>query len=329
MTELPEPHRLNRHNWPITAAMIQYPNRLPDGSSVQDQSEAEWALTLAEVADAGFRWLDPTDSWLRVADLDTARQDSFIALARHHGLTVPALSTARRSVIDPDDGAANLAYSHKVIDAAARIGAGVVSFGLMRKLTAAQQRALWFWTAAGPKDPDDPAVWDLAVRRLRELGRHAAEVGIRISLEMYEDTYLGTADSAVRLLTEIDHPAVGLNPDLGNLQRLHRPVEHWLAMVEKTVPFANYWHVKNYLRTEDAETGGIMTAPVPMEIGVINYRLAVQKAISCGFRGIFCCEHYGSDSLSVSARNREYLQRILPAHDVGQADVRHHTASAV
>jgi sugar phosphate isomerase/epimerase len=323
MIDLPGRDALNRHNWPITAAMIQYPNRLPDGRTVQEQSEEEWARPLAEVADAGFAWLDPTDSWLRLADLSPARQDSFVALARAHGLAIPAISTARRSVIDPAEGEANLAYSHRVIDAAARIGAVVVSFGLMRRLSEAQQRALWFWTAPGPRDPDDPAVWALAVKRFRELARHAAEVGIEISLEMYEDTYLGTADSAVRLLADIDHPAVGLNPDLGNLQRLHRPVEHWLAMVEKTVPHANYWHVKNYLRTEDAATGAIVTAPAPMESGVISYRVAVAKAIAAGFRGMFCCEHYGGDGLSVSARNREYLQRILPATAVGAAAARH------
>ena len=28
----------NNETWPIAAAMIQYPNILPDGSSVQDQS---------------------------------------------------------------------------------------------------------------------------------------------------------------------------------------------------------------------------------------------------------------------------------------------------
>ena len=64
-----EPRRWNRENWPIAAAMIQYPNTLPDGRSVQDQSAEEWKETLADVVDAGFTELDPTDSWLRLADL--------------------------------------------------------------------------------------------------------------------------------------------------------------------------------------------------------------------------------------------------------------------
>ena len=304
--------RYTRKTWPIAAAMIQYSNTLPDGSSVQDQKPEQWAVTLRDVTDTGFTELDPTDSWLRIADLSASRLDEFLAVVSEAGLTIPAISTARRSVIDPQHGDEYLAYSHRVIDTAAKIGAQWVSFGLFGPLTPAQQQALWFWTAQGIRNPDDKESWNKAVARIRALGVHAAEVGVEVSLEMYEDTYLGTTDSAVRFVTDVDHPSVGLNPDLGNLIRLHRPVEHWLSMVEKTVPFARYWHVKNYYRDEDAITGAIMTAPAPMEFGVINYRVAIRKAIEHGFNSAFLVEHYGGDGLSVSATNRNYLRRILP-----------------
>ena len=303
---------LGRDTWPIAAAMINFAGTRPDGSSAQDDSAEDWASTLAEVVDAGFDHVDPTDSWLRVADLSPARRTEFRDVVRDSGLSMVSLSTARRSVIDPADGNENLAYSHRVLDVAAELGIGVVSFGLLRALTPEQQAALWFWTVQGPVDPDDGDVWALAVSRFRELGKHAESLGIVLGLEMYEDTYLGSADSSVQLVRDIDHPSVGLNPDIGNLVRLHRPVERWQAMVEKTVPYATYWHVKNYFRTEDGTTGAITTAPAPMELGVINYRAAVKYAIECGYRGAFCVEHYGGDGLSVSATNRDYLRRILP-----------------
>ena len=303
----------NRATWPIAAAMLQFPNTLPDGSSTQDQPAEAWAQALGEVADAGFDCVDPYDSWLRLADLSAARLQEFIEVLRTVGLRVPAVSVARRSVIDPDDGEEYLAYSHRAVDAAAAVGAGVLNVGLFRALTPAQSEALWFWTAQGPVDPDDDEeVWALAVRRLRELGRHAAEVGLGLSLEMYEDTYLGTADSAVRLVTDIGEDNVGLNPDLGNLLRLHRPVERWDAMAAKVLPLANFWHMKNYFRTEDATTGAIVTAPAPLELGVMDYRRAIKMAVASGFRGPITCEHYGGDGLSVSATNREYLRRVLP-----------------
>lgn len=301
-----------RETWPIAAAMIQYPNLLADGRSVQDQSVEEWAATLDDVIEAGFTELDPTDSWLRLADLSPARLDAFMALVRSLGLTIPAISTSRRSVIDAVHGDAYLAYGHRVIDTAKAIGAGAVSFGLFEPLTAGQKKALWFWTVDGPRNPDDPAVWQKAVARIRELGRHAEELGIEVALEMYEDTYLGTADSSVRFVEAVDLPNVGINADIGNLIRLHRPMEHWQEMMEKVAPFAKYWHVKNYTRTEDPGTGAIVTHPAPLETGIINYRAAIRMALAHGFRSAFLCEHYGGDGLSVSAANRDYLRRILP-----------------
>ncbi|WP_336945700.1 sugar phosphate isomerase/epimerase family protein [Asaia sp. HN010] len=303
---------LNRTNWPIAAAMIQYANILPDGSSVQDQKPEEWAATLAEVTDAGFSEIDPTDSWIRLADLSQARQQLFADLVKEAGLTMPGLSTARRSVIDPEQADENLAYSHRVIDTAARLGIKEVSFGLFYPLTPAQKAALWFWTAQGTVNPDDQTTWKKAVERIRELARHAQEVGVGLALEMYEDTYLGTADSAVRFVQDVDCANVGINADLGNLVRLHRPVEHWASMMQKVAPFTRYWHVKNYFRTEDATTGMVVTAPAPLEFGVISYRAAIKMALAHGFKSAFLVEHYGGDGLSVAATNREYLRRVLP-----------------
>lgn len=316
MAEIDANGAMTRENWPIAAAMIQYANVLPDGSSVQEQSAEAWAATMGEIADAGFTEIDPTDCWLRVADLTQARRDEFKTALNEAGLTVPAISTARRSIIDPERGGEYLEYCHRVIDAAADLGARTVCFGLFGPLTDAQKQVLWFWTVDGHRNPDDPAVYRRAVDGMRELGVHAERNGLDIALEMYEDTYIGTADGAVQFVRDVNHPAVGLNPDLGNLIRLHRPVEHWASMVEKTMPFVRYWHVKNYLRIVDESKDVYLSAPAPLETGLINYRVAVKQAIAHGFRGAFCCEHYGGDGLSVSASNRAYLRRILPKEPV-------------
>jgi len=296
-------------DWTIAAAMLNFPSVDNEGRSRQDASGEVWLSDLRQVAEAGFSHVDPTDSWLRVADLVPARRAEFASAVAEAGLQAITLSTARRSVIDPEAGDENLAYSHRVIEAASELGMATVSFGLFRPFNTAQQQALWFWTAQGPVDHPDQ--WDLAVRRLTELGRHAADAGIDISLEMYEDTFLGSADSSIRLVEEIGLDNVGLNPDLGNLLRLHRPIEHWQRTAEKVLPYANYWHVKNYSRVEDANSGVVFAVPTSLELGTINYRWAVNFAIDHGFEGAFCVEHYGGDGLSVSASNRDYLRRIL------------------
>lgn len=81
--------------------MLQFPGTLPDGTSVQDQPAEGWAEALEEVADGGFDCVHPTDSWLRLGDLSPDRLREFTDVAAEAGLRIPAISTARRSVIDP------------------------------------------------------------------------------------------------------------------------------------------------------------------------------------------------------------------------------------
>lgn len=290
-------------DWPIACAMIPF-------GSVQEAPPEAWARDLAQVAAAGFDAVDPTDSWLRLADLDAAGRARFTDLCRDLGLAVPAISTSRRSVIDPVQGDDNLAYCHRVIDCAADMGAGYVSFGLFGPLTEAQRAALWFWTEPGVKNPDDPAVRAKAVARIRDLGTHAAERGIQIALEMYEDTYLGTAPDAVRFVADVDHPSVRLNIDIGNLIRLHRPVQPWAEMIALCAPYAGYWHVKNYCRMTDPSEV-ILTHPAPLLGGTINWRAAIHAALDLGFASPFLVEHYGGDGLGVCAENRDYIRRVL------------------
>lgn len=290
-------------SWPIAAAMLPFPNS-------QDADPSIWRSQLDQVAREGFTEVDLTDNWLRIGDLDQVRLQQLGDVLAGVGLNPIAVSAIRRSVIDPDDADDNLAYSHRVLEAAKAIGSKVVSFGLHRPLTSAQTEAFWFWTAPGPVDATDDETWQLAVTRLRELGNHAAELGLEMSLEMYEDTLLGTSESAVRLVQDIALPNVGLNPDLGNLYRLHRPIEDFLTAVERCMPHANYWHVKNYFRSEDA-AGNVVSVPAPMAYGSANYRRAIEIAVESGFDGPICVEHYGGDGLSVCAENRDYIRRML------------------
>ena len=311
MSVMSGPSGLTAETWPIAAAALPFPGVMPDGSSVTDADPQVWFTTLREVADAGFDRVDLTDSWVRAGDLSVERLDALRGAAADAGVVPTSLSAIRRSVIDGEHGDDNLAYSHRTLEAAAHLGIETVSFGLHQALTPEQQRQLWFWTVQG--HVDDPDDWDLAVSRLRELGAHAADLGLLVSLEMYEDTFLGTADSSVRLVQEIGLDNVGLNPDIGNLVRLHRPIESWRELVEKTLPYANFWHVKNYARDEDVARDHYVAVPSPMAHGVIDYRWAFRVAIESGFQGVICVENYGGDGLSVCAENRDYLRRhVLP-----------------
>lgn len=298
--------------WPVAAAMLQFPAIRPDGSRTQDADPAVWESDFAEIARTGFDVVEVNDQWVRIGDLEDARVDDLAVAARSQGVEPASLAIVRSSVIDPETGVDNLAYTHRSLEAAARMGSGIVSIGFHRALLPPQKQALWFWTEQGATDDlTDPDLWATAVTRVRELGTHAADLGLDLTLEMYEDTFLGNGPLSSRFVQDVGLANVGLNPDVGNLVRLHRPIDDWAETLALTLPFANYWHVKNYQRDEDRSAGTYTAVPAPLELGIIDYRTAVRTALSLGFQGMFVCEHYGGDGLGVSARNREYLHGLV------------------
>ena len=200
MTDLSSPAPLDSETWPIAVCMHGFPPVDADGTALHDAPAEKWDALFRQVARLGFTAIELADSHIRPADLEASRREELLSISAAHGVTPISVHVQRQSVIEPGRGEANLAYAHRTIDASAELGLQVFSTGLHQPFTDAQRRALWFWTAPGSVDPDDADTRALAVKRLRELGEHAASVGLPMSLEMYEDTYLGTADSAVRLV---------------------------------------------------------------------------------------------------------------------------------
>ena len=296
-------------NWPIGANMLGFGNKTSDGTPLLEASSTVWASQLRQVKELGVDQVDPTDAWLPLAKLSDERVEEFRRVLDGEGMSLSSISMTRNSVVDVENGEQNLRDAHRFIELAPSFGVTVVNTGFMQAITEKQTKAIWFWLEDG--HVDDPALRDLAIERVRELGDAAKALGVQVSLEMYEDTYVGTADEAVSFITDVDHDAVGLNPDLGNLVRLHREVEPWEDMFEKVLPHSNFWHIKNYTRDYDPATGAYSSAPMPLKYGYINYRKVIRRALELGYTGPFCCEHYGSDSLGVIAENVHYIRQVL------------------
>lgn len=295
--------------WPIGANMLTFGNTAPDGRPMQEADSRLWASQLRQVKELGVDQIDPTDAWLPLAKLSDERLEEFRRVLDGEGLSLASISMTRNSVVDVEHGEANLADAKRFVEIAPSFEVSLVNTGFMQALTPAQAKAIWFWLEEGHHD--DPALRDLALERIRELGDLGAQHGVQISLEMYEDTYVGTADEAVSFVTDLGHDNVGLNPDVGNLVRLHREVEPYEDIFEKVLPHANFWHIKNYSRDFDPATGAYSSAPLPLKTGYINYRKIIRRALELGYTGPFCCEHYGSDSLGVIAENVHYIRQVL------------------
>ena len=306
--------RWTAEDWPIAPSLNQFPSVGPGGVETTCAGPDAWRPVFREVRLAGFAHFDAFDSWVRVADLEDDALVSFRRAAEEEGLTVCALSTSRRSPIAPDPAVAagNMAYLHRALDAADGLDVQTICMGLHEPLTRAQLDAQWFWHVDGVKNsPADHASYEKAVAAFGELGEHAARLGQTISLELYEDTFVGGGASSVEFLRDVGRDNVGLNPDLGNLIRLHRPIEDWHETLAMTAPHANYWHVKNYVRDFDPATGAYFSAPTSLELGYIDYRAALKTVLAAGYEAPICVEQYGGDALSVSATNMRYLRSLL------------------
>lgn len=302
---------LDAASWPIGAGMLQFPGVTPAGLTVREAGPDYWAGQLRRIQREGFDCVEIPSAWLPIADMNPAERTQLGQVLAHLGMSICATSMVRMSIIDPEAADENLAASHRGIDAAAEVGSPLVCLGLHEALFPSQTAVPWFWTLPGPANPPDRDLWRKAVSRFRELADHGASVGVKISLEVYEDTFLGTSDSTIAFLADIGSDNVGVNPDLGNLVRAQKPIEPWEAMAVKLLPLANYWHVKNYARAENPATGTYFTTPMTLPAGIIDYRKAVRYAIALGFRGAFLAENYGGDGLGVSADNARYLRRVI------------------
>ena len=264
---------------------------------------------LVALARSGFAWVDIVDSWLAFGDLTSIEAVELGASLADVGMSLAGLSAIRRSVIDPIDGDANLAYTHRALDVAAALEAPVLSIGFHRPLTDLQRQ--WaFWAVPGPSD--GPELWDLAVSRLCELAGHASAVGVALSLELYEDTLIGSGALAARLVEAVGSDALGINADLANLYRVPRRLEEsWQETLQHSLPYLNYWHVKNYRRVEGYPDGPFLAWPAPLADGDINYRHALHLAADAGYAGPICIEHYGGDGLTAQRAGLEYLETLL------------------
>ena len=304
---------LDAASWPIGAAMLQFPSVAPGGSSVRDAGPDYWHRQLRRMRREGFDVVELPSAWLPIAEMSVPERSELVGVLADAGMSICATSMVRMSVVDPDPerADANLAATHRGIDAAAEVGSPLVCLGLHEALFPEQTAVPWFWTVPGPANPPDRELWDRAVGRFRELSDHAASVGVLLSIETYEGTFLGDSDSAVAFVTDVGRDNVGLNPDLGNLVRAQAPIEPWEAMAVKLLPLANYWHVKNYSRIEAPLDGVYYTVPATLPVGLIDYRKAVRYAIAQGFRGAFLAENYGGDGLAVSADNARYLRGLI------------------
>lgn len=271
-----------------------------------------WRDELRQLKRSGFSRVDLLDSWLPFGSLTTSQIDDLASILVELDLTAPCLGTSRRSLLDPEHGAANLDYTLRIVEVAAQLGLHRVGVGFHPALMDVQKKTTAFWEYRGPADDRTDQNWSLAAEQLGVVCDFAASLKIDVNIELYEDSLFSTSYDADRLASTVARENFGFNPDLGNIIRSATPLrEPWLETFRACLPHMTYWHLKNYSRSSPTPEGPFAVAPTTLGEGAIDYRLAVREAISAGYTGPFIVEHYGGDALWIQEQGRRYLERLI------------------
>lgn len=273
--------------------------------------EDVWGRVLRWGAAKGFDAAELEDSWALVEEMDDA------ALARLRGQAADAgialtLKLHYRDLSTPKVAAHNEAGVLRNVEAAAKLGAHVVSFSIPTAEDVRQEMARELGRDWRPSSRDAlPGAYEASAEAVRRIGRRAAELGVTLSVEMHQGSIVDTGESLERLLAMVDLPNVGANPDLANLMQLEPPPDQdWRACLARIAPRMNYWHVKNLRRYEVGGKPFLLRRR--LDEGFVDYRWCVAYLLERGWDGYAVIEGPGfGDHLTVVEESRAYLLKLI------------------
>lgn len=122
--------------------------------------------------------------------------------------------------------------------------------------------------------------WATGVRHLKALGDHAADLGLRIALELepFKLSLLNDVPSMVRFLEEVDHPAVGANIDISHLHLARSKPEELRAIKGKAI----HVHI--------SDCDGKVHGDLPPGRGVVDFAPYLREIAALGIDGTVSIE---------------------------------------
>ena len=136
-------------NWPIACRHAAVRERRLPRRAHPGRRPEEWAKHLNLVPELGFTEVDPTDTWVRVADLSPDGRLDFQSVLEDAGLTIPGDLHLAPQRHGPRARQGIPRVQPPPARQAAAIGVPMVSFGFFQAFTPAQEKVLWFWLADG------------------------------------------------------------------------------------------------------------------------------------------------------------------------------------
>jgi sugar phosphate isomerase/epimerase len=217
--------------------------------------------------------------------------------------------------LHPRDLDGNGARMEAAIRAAVWLGAPTVNASISMPRPSASRGSLPWGEAVswGSSRDATEADFERAAAAFSAVAPLAADHGIVIAIELHQHCLIDNSWSALHLLERVDHPAVGLNPDLGNIYwTYHIPEETGEQAILALAPHAKYWHLKNLRRTYVPGEEFALFHQTPLPDGEIDYRFAVSAMLATGYAGDYAIEGLRlGDSITADARSEAYLRDLV------------------
>jgi sugar phosphate isomerase/epimerase len=155
-------------------------------------------------------------------------------LATQLHLTICAISAPFNNFAQDKEEALNeqIATVNKYLDVAYQLGTPVLKL-----------------FAAWAKPEDKARLWPNVVKGLKACAAHAEELGIILTFEPHNHGgFPATADDTIKLLKDVNSPYFRLLLDTGNYLD-----KDMYQAIEKTIPWADYMHIKVHEVTDDGK----------------------------------------------------------------------------
>ena len=225
---------------------------------------------------------------------ETGIQHLELALRGHNfgGLVIPESAVITEKATDSEAHAfrAHL-EKHKVKVSGCNVGgANILTVeGVELTIRRIQFARKWFGVpivVSGAGQPSNPAERATAVSHLRQIGDIAEELGMIVALETHKGP-TQNAEAMLRLMEEVDHPAVRLNFDTGNIAYYNQGVDP-ADELEKVKHLVRNVHVKD-------NRGGFEDWYFPAlgEGGSVDFKRIRQILDGVGFQGSYTIEIEG------------------------------------
>ena len=158
---------------------------------------------------------------------------------------------------------------------------------------------------------DDEEATEASLRAIEELAEAASNVGIRYALKLHYGQSIYNTKTALRLMEEVHHPALGLNVDATHVGRVgDDPVE----AVEALQKYIIHTHIR------DTFIEQLQIAAPEYQIagrGTVPLKAVVDKMVEIGYEGATVLEIIGAKNYAlpqvtaIAAESHGYLKRLF------------------